>query len=122
MGLVENIADDPWPERMTIEGRMIGWETARAKCRSPLGFAVFVLALIAAAEGCGQTPPAGGQVSTPQSSIEKPGDTGVRAHTNTQIFIPNRGPEGARAPPGGGDTGPPQAPGAERGGGGVRPQ
>ena len=68
---------------------------------------VFVFALIAAAEGYGQTTPGGGQVSIPQSTIEKPGDTGVRAHTNTQIFIPKRGPDAARAAPGGTDTGAP---------------
>jgi|GraSoiStandDraft_15_1057317.scaffolds.fasta_scaffold702506_1 hypothetical protein len=98
------------PVRMAIEGRM-----------GRLCFLAFVFALIAA-EGYGQTPPGGGQVSTPQSSIEKPGDTGVRAHTNIQIFTPNRGPAGAQAPPGGTDTGAPQAPGAERAKGTARPQ
>jgi len=29
----------------------------------------------------------------------------VRAHTNTQIFIPNQGANGAQAPPGGGVPG-----------------
>jgi hypothetical protein len=83
MGLVENTADDPWPERMTIEGRMIGWETARAKCRSPLGFAVFVLALIAAAEGCGQTPPAGGK-SRPRNPASRSLATRVCGRTRTR--------------------------------------
>jgi hypothetical protein len=98
------------------------WRSGRAKCGKLLCFPAFVIALIAAAEGYGQTPPSGGQVSTPPSSIEKPGDTGVRAHTNIQIFTPKRGPEGAQAPPAGSDAGTPQAPGAERGGGGARPQ
>jgi hypothetical protein len=107
---------------MAIEGRMIGLGAGMAKCGRRLCFPVVVLALIAAAEGYGQTPPGGGQVSTPQSTIEKPGDSGVRAHTNTQIFIPNRGPDGARAPSGGSDTGAPQAPGVEPAGGAARPQ
>jgi hypothetical protein len=100
---------------------MIGLRSGRAKCRS-LCFPAFVLALIAAAEGYGQTPAGEGQVVTPPSSIEKPGDSGVRAHTNTQIFIPNRGPAGTRAPPGGTDTGAPQAPGVEPARGAARPQ
>ena len=78
------------------------------------------LALVAA-EGYCQTPPGEGQVVTPPSSIEKPGDSGVRAHTNTQIFIPNRGLAGTRAPPGGTDTGAPQRPG-EPARGDARPQ
>jgi hypothetical protein len=98
------------PVRMAIEGRM-----------SRLCFMAFVFALIAA-QGYGQTPPGGGRVSTPQSSIEKPGDTGVRAHTNIQIFTPNRGPDGVRARPGGTDTGGPQAPGVEPTRGAARPR
>ena len=92
------------------------------KLASRLYFPAFVLALIAAAEGYGQTAPGGGQVSTPQSTIAKPGDTGVRAHTNFQIFIPNRGLDGAQVPQGGTDTGAPQAPGVERARGTARPQ
>ncbi len=101
---------------------MIGLRAGRAKCGSRLWLPAFVLALIAAAEGYGQTTPGGGQVSTPQSTIEKPGDTGVRAHTNIQIFTPKRGPDGARAPAGGTDTGVPRAPGVERPGEAGRPQ
>jgi len=106
---------------MAIEGRMIGLGSGRAKYGS-LCFPAFVLALVAAAEGYGQPLPGEGQVSTPQSTIEKPGDSGVRAHTNTQIFIPNRGPDGAGAPPGGSDTGAPQAPGVGPARGAARPQ
>jgi hypothetical protein len=62
-------------------------------------------ALLAAENGYAQVPPGAGQVSTPESSVERPGDTGVRAHTNTQIFIPNQGANGAQAPPGGGVPG-----------------
>jgi hypothetical protein len=107
---------------MAIEGRMIGSQAARAKCGSLLCFVAFVFALIAAAQGYGQTPPAGGQVSTPPSTIEKPGDSGVRAHTNTQIFIPNQAPDGRRAPPAGTDTGAPQGPGLEPAKGAAGPQ
>ena len=35
-----------------------------------------------------QPPPSGGQVLVPGSSLEKPGDIGVRPHTNTLIFVP----------------------------------
>jgi hypothetical protein len=42
---------------------------------------VFAVALLAAG---------GGQVSIPRSSVEQPGDTGVRVHTNIEIFIPNQ--------------------------------
>jgi hypothetical protein len=101
---------------MAIEAGMIG------KWPRRLCFPAFVRALIVAVEGYGQTPPGAGQVSTPQSTIKKPGDTGVRADTNFHIFIPNRGPEGAQAPPGGTDTSAPQAPGVERAKGTARPQ
>ena len=50
---------------------------------------VFALALLAAGGGHAQLPPAGGQVSIPRSSVEQPGDTGARVHTNIEIFIPN---------------------------------
>ena len=77
-----------------------------------IGLAV---ALLGAGSGYAQVPPGAGQASTPDSSIEKPGDTGVRAHTNIQIFIPNQGAKGAHAPPGGrgpgaAGSGSPQAP------------
>ena len=106
---------------MAIEGRVIGLGSGRVKYGS-LCFPAFVLALLAASEGHGQTSSGGGQVTTPQSTIEKPGDIGVRAHTNIQIFTPNRGPDGTQAPQGGPAGGTPQAPGAERAGGGARPQ
>ncbi len=106
-------------ETQPVIHRRSAW---RSRAMTGLRFPVFVLALIAAAEGYGQTTPGGGQVSTPQSTIEKPGDTGVRAHTNIQIFTPKRGPDGARAPAGGTDTGVPRAPGVERPGEAGRPQ
>lgn len=87
-------------------------------------FQVFAAAMLAADSGYAQLPPTGGQVSIPQSSIEKPGDTGVRAHTNIQIFIPN---QGAGGPPalfgkGGQGTAPQQAPGPKGTGDIARPQ
>jgi hypothetical protein len=40
-----------------------------------------------------QAPPPGwqgrGTVVTPESSVEKPGDAGKKAHTNTRIFKPD---------------------------------
>jgi hypothetical protein len=86
-----------------------------------------VVALLGAGIGYAQVPPGAGQVSIPESSIEKPGDVGVRAHTNTQIFVPNRGPDGAQAPSGNGSPGgegsrSPQAPDTKRAIGSAPPQ
>jgi hypothetical protein len=91
-----------------------------------LSFMVLIIALLAASGGHAQAPSAGGQVLTPESSNEKPGDIGVRAHTNIEIFRPNRGADGGQAPPGGVPGGaqllPPQPPGTEGVGSGARPQ
>jgi hypothetical protein len=48
------------------------------------------VAIVAAATivSAAAQPPSGGQVLVPGSSIEKPGDIGVRPHTNTLIFVP----------------------------------
>jgi kumamolisin len=44
--------------------------------------------------------PGGGTVIHPQSSAEKPGDAGVRAHTNVQVLMPNSGlPSPYETPP-----------------------
>ena len=59
----------------------------RNGARSWLG--VFALALLAVDGGHAQLPSGGGQVSIPRSSVEQPGDTGVRVHSNIEIFIPN---------------------------------
>jgi len=67
--------------------RLTCWKSARTWKR--LSIAMLAAALLAAENGYAQVPPGAGQVSTPESSVERPGDTGVRAHTNTQIFIPN---------------------------------
>lgn len=83
--------------------RLTCWKSARTWPR--LSIAMLAAALLAAENGYAQVPPGAGQVSTPESSVERPGDTGVRAHTNTQIFIPNQGANGAHAPPGGGVPG-----------------
>jgi hypothetical protein len=52
----------------------------------------FGVATLFVSSGHAQLAPTGGQVVTPGSGIEKPGDPGVRAHTNIQLFIPNRAP------------------------------
>jgi hypothetical protein len=83
--------------------RLTCWKSARKWPR--LSVAMLAAALLAAESGYAQVPPGAGQVSTPESSVERPGDTGVRAHTNTQIFIPNQGANGAQARPGGGIPG-----------------
>jgi hypothetical protein len=91
--------------------------------------AALVVALALPAASSAQVPPApgGGQVAVPGSSIEKPGDTGVRAHTNVEIFIPNRGGAGVPSAPGGASSGaanapPTAAPGAKAADGPARPQ
>jgi len=48
------------------------------------------LAMLPKGSGYAQPPPTGGEVITPGSSMERASDSGVRAHTNIQIFIPNR--------------------------------
>lgn len=53
-----------------------------------------VIVMVASGAGRAQVPPGAGQVTIPESSLEKPSDTGVRAHTNIEIFRPNRVPEG----------------------------
>jgi hypothetical protein len=45
--------------------------------------------------GQGLTP--GGTVTKPPSSVEKPGDIGVRGHSNVEIFTPNQ--PGSPEPP-----------------------
>ena len=80
--------------------RLACWKAAKRWPRLSIG--VLAIAVFAAGNGYAQVPPGTGQVSTPGSSIEKPGDTGVRAHTNIQTFIPNQGANGAQAPPTGG--------------------
>jgi hypothetical protein len=79
--------------------RLARWKCARSWPR--LSIALLAFALLGPNNGYAQVPPGAGQISTPESSIEKPGDAGVRAHTNTQIFIPNQGAYGAQALPGG---------------------
>jgi hypothetical protein len=87
-----------------------------------ISFQAFAIALMTATVGYAQTPPAGGQVSIPGSSIEKPRDIGKRGHTNFEIFIPNRGANGAQSPPRGAGSAVPEGPDAERAGGSARPQ
>jgi hypothetical protein len=83
--------------------RLTRWKSARSWPR--LSIAVLAAALLGAGNGYAQVPPGAGQVSTPESSIEKPSDTGVWAHTNIQIFTPNQAAKGVQAPPGGAGPG-----------------
>lgn len=54
--------------------------------------ALLVLASLAPA----QMRPASGKALTPDSSIEKPSDIGMRAHTNIHVFLPTRPLENLR--------------------------
>lgn len=84
--------------------RMNWWSCAH-RC-SGLARPVLAFALLAAGNVYAQSPPGAGQVVTPGSSIQQPGDIGVRAHTNIEIFIPNREPNDVQAPPSGTGSGP----------------
>jgi hypothetical protein len=46
--------------------------------------------VIVATGGYAQPLPARGHVPIPESSVEKPRDVGVRAHTNIELFSPDR--------------------------------
>lgn len=86
---------------ISIKGQIMRFHWLPSANRWPrVAFQALAIALIAAGSGRAQAPSGAGQVVTPESSTPKPGDTGVRAHTNIQIFIPNRGADGAQAPPG----------------------
>jgi hypothetical protein len=65
-----------------------------------VGRGVLAILLMTASTGYAQVLPGAGQVSTPNSSVEKPGDVGKRAHTNIQIFTPKRSPAGTQPSPG----------------------
>jgi hypothetical protein len=82
---------DRWPGARWLEGRMIEAIYPKGGKRW-LGvlFLAVAVAMLSAGSGHAQSQPTGGQVVTPGSSIEKPGDMGVRAHTNFQILIPNQ--------------------------------
>ncbi len=92
---------------------MVGFDR---RCKKGRRLSVAVLALLvvlAAGRGQAQGPAGSGQVLVPGASIEKPGDTGVRAHTNIEIFRPNRSRRGAPAAsnnPGPGAVAPPSSP------------
>jgi hypothetical protein len=68
-------------------------------------FLVLAIGMFAGQDGSAQAPPGTGQVSIPESSMARPRDTGVRAHTNIEIFIPNQGTPGGQTPPGKGGPG-----------------
>jgi predicted small lipoprotein YifL len=55
--------------------------------------ALAIAAVAGLCAGCGDR---GGQVWTPPSSVQQPGDTGNRAHTNVEVFTP---PPGTVPPP-----------------------
>jgi hypothetical protein len=90
--------------------------------RRCLSFMALMIALLATSGVQAQAPSAGGQVSIPESSVEKPGDNGVRAHTNIQIYHPNRRVLGGQPSPDGSMSRSPQGPGQDRVGGSARPQ
>ena len=92
--------------RPTIEGRMMKF-TCRNKTERRLRLLSEALIIVALSAGSGyaQPPTGAGQISTPESSSEKPGDVGMRAHTNIEIFVPNRGPADAQPPAGNGNPG-----------------
>jgi hypothetical protein len=92
--------------RSTIEGRMMKF-TSRNKAERRLRLLSEALMIVALSAGSGyaQPPTGAGQISTPESSSEKPGDVGMRAHTNIEIFVPNRGPADAQPPAGNGNPG-----------------
>lgn len=56
-----------------------------------------VLALITASSAFGQEKMRGGQVNIPESSLERKGDIGLRAHTNLKLFTPAGGRPAASA-------------------------
>src|SRR5215472_7658707 len=74
----------------------------RARLWVPALVPALAIAALVVGGGHAQAPPGAGQVSTPGSSVAKPGDTGVRAHTNIQIFRPNPRADRAAASSGGG--------------------
>ena len=84
-------------------------------CRPRVLWWLVIAAALTAGNAHAQFPAPGGQVLVPGSSIAKPGDAGERAHTNTLIFIPDRGAAAARPAPGvAGRTPSPAAPGKRK--------
>jgi len=51
---------------------------------------ILTMALVLPSLAAAQIRPVSGKVITPDSSIEKPGDLGKRAHTNIQVFVPTK--------------------------------
>ena len=92
--------------RPTIEGRMMKF-TCRNKTERRLRLLSEALIIVALSAGSGyaQPPTGAGQISTPESSAEKPSDVGMRAHTNIEIFVPNRGPAAVQPSAGDGNLG-----------------
>jgi hypothetical protein len=85
---------------------MIRLACRKAAKRWPrLSIGVLAVAVFAAGNGTRRFRPARGKSRLPDRASKKPGDTGVRAHTNIQTFIPNQSANGAQAPPGSGGPG-----------------
>jgi hypothetical protein len=81
----------PVDAAVQIKGLVIGvagWK--KAKRRLVILIVLSVVAILPTGNGYGQAQPTGGQISIPPSSLEKPGDAGVRVHTNIEMFTPNR--------------------------------
>jgi hypothetical protein len=88
-------------------------------------FTMFIVTLLGTYSVHAQAPSAGGQVSIPDSSVEKPQDGGVRAHTTIQVYRPNPNPNtgGVQVPPGSVGPDPPPPPLETTGtNGGTRPR
>src|SRR5271168_4442275 len=75
----------------------------------PLAGAV-ALGAFAAGGAYGQVAPLGGDVVTPESSVEAPADIGVRAHTNLKMFVPRGGMGNAQPPSLSGEARPEESP------------
>ena len=90
---------------MPIDVRMMRFTRwSRAKTCFRAASQVIAFELLLAGSVYAQVSPGAGQIYTPGSSIQHPGDTGVKAHTNIQIFVPNKN-GGAQVPPGNGASG-----------------
>lgn len=103
---------------IVIVNNMIGF-VSRILSSRLLRLSTAILAVAAVSGGIdarAQVPASGGQVAVPGSSIAKPADTGVRAHTNTLIFIPNRAANAGHRAAGGAGASQPSHPGTEPGG------
>jgi hypothetical protein len=57
-----------------------------------LSIVPLIFVMFGARQALAQQPsPSGGQIIIPGSSVEHPGDVGIRGHTNIEIFVPSGG-------------------------------